>query len=164
LGTVEPSVRERLAAEDILSHRIMWFEHDPPTRYPWRSIAAVTTHDLPTIAGVWTGSDVAAQRSIGLSPDERGYQEMRQRLREMTGLPDNAPLDEVIVATHRLLAQAPSAVIAAALTDAVGAQERPNMPGTITQWPNWSLPLPKPLEQIMTDPKIRRIAEALARR
>jgi 4-alpha-glucanotransferase len=82
----------------------------------------------------------------------------------MAGLVDDAPLEEVIVAAHRLLATAPSAVIAAALSDALGAQERPNMPGTITEWPNWSIPLPRPLEEIMTDPTIRRIAEALARR
>src|SRR5918992_43190 len=29
LGTVEPGVRERLAAEGVLSYRLAWFEHDP---------------------------------------------------------------------------------------------------------------------------------------
>jgi 4-alpha-glucanotransferase len=163
LGTVEPAVRERLAAEDILSHRLLWFEDAPPAAYPWRSIAAVTTHDLPTIAGLWTGADFAAQQSIGLTADERGYHEMRQRIRGMTNLPENATPEEAILAAHRLLGQSPSAVVVAALTDALAVQERPNMPGTVDEWPNWSLPLPLPLEQITAHANPRRIAEALRR-
>ena len=26
--------------------------------------------------------------------------------------------------------------------DAIGVEERPNMPGTVDEWPNWSLALP----------------------
>ena len=48
--------------------------------YPEQALAAVTTHDLPTIAGLWTGSDVAAQTELGLAP-ERG----RARARSSTG-------------------------------------------------------------------------------
>jgi len=65
LGTVEPYVREEMARRDILSTRLLWFEPEPPARYPERSMGAVTTHDLPTIAGLWTGADLAAQRAIG---------------------------------------------------------------------------------------------------
>src|SRR5207244_5081737 len=51
LGTVEAGVRERLAEQAILSYRVVWFEPEPPARYPELALAAVTTHDLPTIAG-----------------------------------------------------------------------------------------------------------------
>ena len=34
-----------------------WFEEGPPLNYPQRSLATITNHDLPTIAGVWTGRD-----------------------------------------------------------------------------------------------------------
>jgi 4-alpha-glucanotransferase len=107
---------------------------------------------------------VAAQRTLGMTPDEHGYREIKQRVRAMSNLSYDAPLNEVLVAAHRLLAQAPSAVIAASLSDALAVHERPNMPGTIDQWPNWSIPLPRPLEQIFSDPICHRIAEALARR
>lgn len=163
LGTVEPGVRERLAAEDILSHRLLWFEPTPPATYPWRSIAAITTHDLPTMAGLWSGADVAAQHSLGMTPDEHGYHEIRQKVRGMANIDDEAPIDEVIVAAHRLLAQAPSAVVVAALTDALAVEERPNMPGTIDEWPNWSQALPLPLEQMETHGLCRRVAEAMRR-
>ena len=42
--------------------------------------------------------------------------------------------------------------------------ERPNMPGTTQQWPNWSLALPQPLEAIQTAELPRAIASALTRR
>src|SRR5581483_12268989 len=58
LGTVEEGVRERLAALAILSYRLLWFEADPPAAFPRQALAAITTHDLPTIAGLWSGADL----------------------------------------------------------------------------------------------------------
>lgn len=51
LGTVEPGVREALAARNVMSYKVFWFEDDAPPRWPALSLASVTTHDLPTIAG-----------------------------------------------------------------------------------------------------------------
>jgi 4-alpha-glucanotransferase len=48
LGTVEPGVREALAARGILSYKVMRFETDPPPAWPRLSLAAATTHDLAT--------------------------------------------------------------------------------------------------------------------
>src|SRR5947207_4078298 len=56
LGTVEEGVRERLAEQAILGYRVVWFEPNPPAHYPALALATVTTHDLPTIRGVWTGA------------------------------------------------------------------------------------------------------------
>ena len=72
LGTVEEGVRERLAEHAILSYRVVWFESEPPVRYPQLALAAVTTHDLPTIAGLWTGADLEAQAAIGREPNAPG--------------------------------------------------------------------------------------------
>ena len=43
------------------------------------------------------------------------------------------------------------------LEDAAAVQERPNMPGTTTQWPNWSLALPRPADEVIDGPLARRI-------
>ncbi len=43
-------------------------------------MSAVTTHDLPTVAGLWRGDDVEAQRSIGVPVNEAGTAEIRERL------------------------------------------------------------------------------------
>ncbi|MDP9234108.1 MAG: 4-alpha-glucanotransferase, partial [Actinomycetota bacterium] len=56
LGTVEAEVREEMGDRNMLSYRVMWFEEAAPSSYPQLSLATVTNHDLPTIAGVWTGA------------------------------------------------------------------------------------------------------------
>ncbi len=164
LGTVEKVVKEQLLAHRILSYRLVWFEKELPATYPRMSLAAVTTHDLPTIAGLWSGFDLEKQHELGLNPNDRGMREIRDRLRSMTGLPRTAKVPEVIVRTHRLLAEAPSAVVTATLEDALAVKERPNMPNTTNEWPNWSIPLPIPLEEIESDPLVRQVAGTLRRR
>src|SRR5438270_6965725 len=56
LGTSTPEILDALAARRLLSYRLLWFEEDPPEVYPVQAMAAVTTHDLPTVAGLWTSS------------------------------------------------------------------------------------------------------------
>jgi 4-alpha-glucanotransferase len=67
-----------------------------------------------------------------------------------------------VVAAHRSLAGAPSALVAATLEDALQVPERPNMPGTTDSWPNWSLALPVPLEELEHDPVVEAVAGALS--
>jgi len=160
LGNVEPGVRERLALRGVLSCRLLWFETLPPAEYPEFSLATVTTHDLPTIAGLWSGSDEAAQRSIGLTVGNE-MRQLRDRLREMLGVESDVSAAEVVEAAYRHLAQSPSRIITATLEDAQAMVERPNMPGTIEQWPNWSLVLPQDIETMMDAVLPRRIAAAL---
>lgn len=164
LGTVEKAAIRQLRTHKVLSYRLMWFESRHPRRYPKMALAAVTTHDLPTLAGIWHGSDLQTQRDLNLNPNEEGTASIRQRLCKLTGVSDNGPVREVIELAHRRLAQAPSLILTATLDDALAVEERPNMPTTTTQWPNWSLALPKPLEEIQTDPLARAIARALKRR
>jgi 4-alpha-glucanotransferase len=164
LGSVEDGVRKRLRQCNVLSYRLVWFETDPPARFPQRALAAVTTHDLPTIAGLWTGSDLKAQLDLGLKPNEEGTQKIRDRLKAATQSSDNAAVGEVIERTHRLLADAPSMIVSATLDDAAAVEERPNMPGTAGDgWPNWSLALPKSLEEIERAELALTIAQALRR-
>jgi 4-alpha-glucanotransferase len=162
LGTVEAGVREALAARGVMSYRCVWFETRRPARYPELSLAAVTTHDLPTIAGLWTGADLKAQEALGLAPNAAGIADIRARLARMIRLPDGAPVERVIERTHDLLGGAASLVVTATLEDALAVAERPNMPSTTTQWPNWSVALPAPLEQIESLPLPRAIARSLA--
>jgi 4-alpha-glucanotransferase len=162
LGTVEAGVREALAARNILSYRCMWFERQRPARYPELSLAAVTTHDLPTIAGLWTGTDLKAQEAIGLEPNAAGTDDMRARLARMIRARADAPVERVIERTHEVLGAAASLVVTATLEDALAVAERPNMPSTTTQWPNWSLALPVPLERIEALPLPRAVARSLA--
>ena len=149
LGTVEAQVREELARRRVLSTRLLWFEERPPRDYPRESLAALTTHDLPTLAGVWDGSDSDAG--------------IRERLCRHAGLSGGESIEEVAEAAHRALAASPSRLLAATLEDALGVSERPNKPGTMTEWPNWSLALPLSVEELEQAPGPARLARALSR-
>ncbi len=159
LGTVEDHVRAELVARHVLSYKLLWFEADRPDRWSRDALGAVTTHDLPTIAGVWSGADIAAQRDLGLQPNEEGAVAMRRRLGDWTGADPATPLEAVITAAYGLLATAPCRVLTVALDDVARVAERPNMPGTVEAWPNWSIALPVPLEELEASP----LAAAVAR-
>ncbi len=164
LGTVEPEAHDKLAQYSLLSYRLLWFEKDPPHTYPRESLAAVTTHDLPTVAGLWTGSDLKKQRQLHLQPNEESTAEIRGRLISMAELSPEADPAEVILGAYRLLSGAPSRIVSATLEDAAAVQERPNMPSTMgDQNPNWSLALPEPIEDLMSSELPKRIAAALQR-
>ena len=159
---MEQSARNKLASKRVLSYRLLWFERDPPHKYPELALAAVTTHDLPTIAGLWTGADLEEQRQLRLHPNEKGMLEIRRRLSSMTNLGDDAPVEDIIKGAYDLLAQAPSAIIAATLEDALAIQRRPNLPGAPER--SWSMALSEPLEQILSHHLVHAIAKGLRRR
>lgn len=158
LGTVEEGVREELAARRMLSYRVLWFEEDDPASWPELSMASVTTHDLPTVVGLWSGEDLAEQEELGLAPNREGTAEMLAGVREWTGLGRDAPLDEVVLGVHRRLARTPSRMLCATLDDVALAPRRPNIPGADDRRPNWSLPLPVSLETLMASELAQELA------
>ena len=179
LGTVEHGVRERLAAEGVLSYRLAWFEHGPgggrrrAADYPRLALAATTTHDLPTVAGFFSGSDLAHLAEIGAATpggDEQADQEAQRdslcRLLEEEGLlePGERGVEALVAALYGFLARTPAMLVAATLEDALEAHDRPNVPGTIDERPNWSLPLPVALDDLAADPRVRRLAGILSER
>ena len=99
-----------------------------------------------------------------MQPNAAATGAIRDRLRDMTGLDDRAATSEVVRATYDLLAEAPSALVTATLDDALAVEERPNMPATSWQRPNWCIPLPEPLESAMEKPLVRSVAASLSRR
>ena len=142
LGTVEDQVRSELAFRKMLSYRVLWFESEPPATYPEHALAAVTTHDLPTIAGLWSGSDIRKQRELHLAPNEKGTRAHAPLARQAhrsgptlchrSGRPENA----------RSAREGPFGPLGADPRRRPGGRRRPNMPGTIDEYPCWCLPLP----------------------
>ena len=176
LGTIEDYVRHELGSARIMSYKLGQFETGPASEFPRDALAAASTHDLATLAGFWTGSDLAAQEAIGVQPNIDGMKAVRRNLAERAGFPDipdlgEAPtedqvvpsLDEFVNGVYRELATAPCRIITATLDDALHVEERPNMPGTVDQWPNWRIALPVPLEEILEDPRVATIAEIMRR-
>ena len=164
LGTVEPGVREQLADHNVLSYRLLWFEDTPPSQYPEKALAAITTHDLPTLAGVWTGMDLETQRHLGLNPDASANERFREKIHQTSNLDADADVTLAITNTFEQLAQAPSAIVMASMEDASVTHERPNMPAAGGKYPNWCLALPLPLENIEPSEIPLRLATILNRR
>jgi 4-alpha-glucanotransferase len=160
LGTVESGVRAELRRRALLSYRLAWFESRPPERFPTQALAAVTTHDLPTAAGVWTGADLAELEATGRPINRRAELGVRRKLGRLAGVSDGDPAKLVVERAYAALARAPSRLVVATLDDASLAERRPNMPGDLAR-PNWSIPLPRTLEQLRRDQLPRRIANVL---
>jgi 4-alpha-glucanotransferase len=127
----------------------VWFEREPPEAWPHQALAMVTTHDLPTLAGMALGSDAPG--------------EMRENLERLVGPVVGRPPDDVAVDVHRHLGQSRAMLAVATMEDVLGVTERPNVPGTLDdERPNWSVGLPLPIEDVPADPGARRTLDALA--
>lgn len=136
LGTVEPEVHEALASSGILGTKVWWFDQNVRS-WGRANLATVTTHDLPTAAGVWWGAD--------------GDDEMYDALHELVGAAD--PTDAVGAATrvYAEVAASPAQLVLATTDDMAGMLERPNRPGTSgPDEPNWRRRLGLTADQLMT--------------
>lgn len=166
LGTVSPEIRAAMAERGLLSYRVMALSDDDPAGYPERSMAAITTHDLPTIRGLLSGSDLQDQIDFDLHPNEEGTHEAVARLRRWAGAEAEPDLsdDEIAVRLHALLAASPAHLVAATLEDLALMPERPNMPGATTGWPSWCWSLPRPLEEVLASEVATRVRAVFAAR
>ena len=156
LGNVPSGFREKMDAADILSYRVFWFERrgeefTSPSAYPRKSLACLSTHDLPTLAGWWQGEDIREKEALGTLSAEEAAAALearaadkqallrllgREHLPAMTGL--NGAVDaSVAAAAHRLLGRASSLISVAQIDDLVGELTAVNLPGTDHERPNW---------------------------
>ncbi|MGP8161572.1 MAG: 4-alpha-glucanotransferase, partial [Candidatus Dormibacteria bacterium] len=163
LGTVPAGLRSRLRRRGLLSYVVLLFEDRPPARWPRQALAAVTTHDLPTITGLWDGSDLEARRRFGLPADPAASEALVETLRRGGGPPRDADAPAAVLHAHQLLAASRCALLTATLEDVAQVRERPNQPGSGAKSPNWSLALPLSRERLEALPMARQLAAILAR-
>ncbi len=181
LGTVEPEVTEALDDQRMLGTAVAWFARDedapsrtllPPSRWPRRAAASISTHDLPTAAGFLRGEHVTVRAELGLLDDvaaERAQaaaerDELLGLLRDEGLLDDDPADDDIVVAMHALLARTRSRLALVSPYDVVAETRQPNLPGTVDEYPNWRLPLPVTLEQLRVDPRVARIVSVVGGR
>ena len=67
----------------------------------------------------------------------------------------------VLGKTELFLAQTPCAVVMAQIEDLLGVVQQVNLPATTTERPNWRMKLPKPLEEIVADQALHKMAADL---
>ncbi|MFB9128868.1 4-alpha-glucanotransferase [Paraburkholderia dipogonis] len=177
LGTVPPGFRERLEEHGIAGIRVLWFEgaHDgkgfkPPSDWDRNAVGTTTTHDLPTVAGWWRGSDITWRNKIGQTmaradgrdPEEAAQEERAKdrpelwRAFQLAGVaapdvpappPDSAPVDEALA----FVAATPGPLVTFPLEDLLAQVEQPNLPGSIDEHPNWRRRVSVPIDELFDD-------------
>ncbi|WP_323993039.1 4-alpha-glucanotransferase [Nguyenibacter sp. L1] len=93
LGTVSPGFRGHAARRAILGMNVLWFQRGadgaflPPEKWGRNAVAMTTTHDLPTVAGWWQGTDIAWRRALRQLPrDTRADDVQAARARDRAAL------------------------------------------------------------------------------
>lgn len=162
LGTIPDGLRERLAAANILSYRVLWFERDglgfkPPSAYPPLALACLASHDLPTFRGWRAGRDIAIEQDLGHIDAATAAARRAARTEEMSLLDQamgrGSPLaDDAAAAVHGFLASAPSRVMLIQADDLAGETEPLNVPGTDRERPNWRRRLSVAVDDLAATP------------
>ncbi len=136
LGTVEAEVRGMLQARGIAGTKVLWFEEEPPSEWPESALATVTTHDLPTIGGVWLRGETG-----DLADDE-----VFARL--VAVAPEATNVAEAAAAANAALLAGSSRLRLVTTDDLACAVEQPNLPGR-NDHPNWKIRLPVPVTSLL---------------
>ena len=173
LGTVPDEMRHAMAAFSVYHYKVLLFEKHgdgrfrSPEEYLRRSIATITTHDLPTLRGYWEGRDLELRDRLQLYPNEairRHVLDERVRDRaqllaalESAGLAPGAPkdpdgpyTDALAHATQLYLGRSAAALAVLQAEDLLGMTDPVNVPGTRDEHANWKRKMTATVDEIFT--------------
>lgn len=185
LGVVPDGFRHALYESGLYGVSVLQFEreHDggfrKPEHYPVRALASFGTHDTPTFAGYWKGADIETRQALGqFDETEAGHardgrawdrHKLLVGMRDVGVLPDECNPDHpqvdpdavLSLSMHALLAQSASEIVAVQIDDALCSDRQPNFPGTTTEYPNWRVPMPCPVEALAKAPGVNGVADVM---
>jgi trehalose synthase-fused probable maltokinase len=178
LGTVPEGFRERMAAANILSYRVLMFEKDdegfiPPASYPALSLAVAGNHDLPTLHGWWEARDLALKARLNLFPTpedasrireerESDHKQMAVALQREGLLAEGQEIDveSLIRKAHTFLARTQALIAMAQIDDLTDEADPVNVPTTSDEHPNWRRRLSLSLEKLAVHPRLKEVANS----
>ncbi|ANY21010.1 4-alpha-glucanotransferase [Tsuneonella dongtanensis] len=181
LGTAPFGFAEYIADRGLMGMDVLWFQraadhgfigaHD----YSPDSVAMSGTHDTPTVAGWWSGRDLDwAERCGRLPPGIDNDQANAIRdwdrglLWSTVGRTGARPAPEqpsdAVDAVIAHIASSPSPLAIVPLEDLIGDEEQPNLPGTVTEHPNWRRRLHEPIGAVLQEPTVAARAATLSAR
>jgi 4-alpha-glucanotransferase len=158
LGTVPPDVPPALESWGVLSSKVLYFERDgggafrAASSYPPLSLATANTHDMPTLAAWWTGSDIDIRAKVGLIEPPDVSKENEQRDRDRDALLQALSRENVLPsptvpkssaelrgAVHGFLCRTPARLVGISLDDIAGEGDPVNVPGVgPDKYPSWT--------------------------
>lgn len=181
LGTAPFGFTQAVTDRNMQGMRVLWFEraedggfigaHD----YPPNAVAMTGTHDTPTLAGWWSGIDLAWADKLNRLPVGIDWEQAdairdwdRGRLWSTLGNGGNRPAPDdtlpFVDAAIAHVARTPAALVVVPLEDLLGEAEQPNLPGTTDEHPNWQRRLPAPLDALLDQSACGRRLEILSAR
>lgn len=186
LGTVPDEIIEKLATAGVHSYKVFFFETAEdggfysPEHYAPQSMAALCTHDMPTLRGFWHCDDLKMGKELGLYPNSdqltqlfnsraESKQNILNSLNWHGNLPEGVGLDAAYVPMDRVLSEAmqvhlagsSSALLSLQLEDWLEMDKPVNIPGTVNEYPNWRRKLSTNLDDIFTRDTIKRLTQRL---
>lgn len=185
LGVVPDGLRHALYESGLYGVSVLQFEreHDggfrKPEHYPVRALASFGTHDTPTFAGYWKGADIETRQALGQYDDTTAGHARDGRawdrhkllvsMRDAGVLPEGFDPDRpqlepdigISLSMHALLAHSASEIVAVQVDDALGSDRQPNFPGTTTEYPNWRVPMPVPVDALCEAPGVTAVADVM---
>lgn len=181
LGTSPFGFTQAVSDRNILGMRVLWFERAADhgfigaQDYPQNCVAMTGTHDTPTVAGWWTGRDLDWADRLGRLPDDidrEKAEEIRDWDRGLLwstfGAGERRPVrdepDSVVEAALGHIAKSPAVLALAPIEDLLGELEQPNLPGTITEHPNWRRRLQAPIQELLVQPALGKRLKVLSER
>ncbi len=181
LGTAPSGFTQAVSERNMLGMRVLWFERAADhgfigaQDYPQNCVAMTGTHDTPTVAGWWSGRDLDWAETLNRLPEEVDRQQA-EAVRDWdrgllwstigTGEPRPASSDTgpVVKAALRHIAETPAGLAIAPIEDLLGEHEQPNLPGAVTEHPNWQRRYPAPLPELLDLPNVTRNIGAISTR
>jgi 4-alpha-glucanotransferase len=168
LGTLPDGFQSRLDHAGIAGLRVMWFERQgqkftAPGSWTKTAVAMTSTHDLPTIAGWWQGTDIDWRDRLGMAGDSEAeraadraalwsaFQASGATKRPQPDQQDGAAAADAACA-H--LGGAACQLALLPIEDALAATEQPNLPGTVDQHPNWRRRFAAPAAEMFDPPDV----------
>lgn len=185
LGTIPQSLRKALSECGALSYKIFLYERAPdggfiaPNDYPRNAMAALTTHDMPTLKGWWEGLDLSEGVKMGIYTKEQAdnlakdrneaKQRMFDSMRYFGSLDPKIVGDaskiefsyELALSMQRHFCSTNALLCSSQLEDWIGVEKPVNVPGTLHEYPNWRRKLTRDLDEIFTDKKVKTLTQAM---
>jgi 4-alpha-glucanotransferase len=180
LGTVPDEMRHAMVEFAVYSYKVLLFEKHPggrfrrPEEYVRRAVATVTTHDLPTLRGYWSGKDLALRDRLQLFPGEeirryvydervRDRAELRAALDSIGLRPELGPESEsgyseaVAHDVQLYLARSSAALVVLQIEDLICMSDPVNVPGTSDEHANWQRKVTTNIDDALGSESARRL-------
>jgi 4-alpha-glucanotransferase len=181
LGTLPEGFQEMLQQTGLLGMRVLMFERDkadnftPPATWTRGALAMTSTHDVPTVAGWWSGRDIEVRSDLALLDDPDAEQTTRARdrtllwraMRDSGAAQGEEPAAwdtwPVVDAATAHVASSACELMLLPIEDALALPDQPNLPGTVHEHPNWRRRLPAECDSVLEQPAVAGRLAAVAR-